>query len=272
MRTDGFVLREFQGIPYYSCRALEELPGLSHGFSTRRGGAPADAGCGFNLGEVSWDSRERIHENRNRFLSAIRLQGTLFATLNQVHSDRVYIIRDISGQWNPPVGDALATRLEDVALAVQIADCMPVLLADPVTKAIAAVHSGWRGTLSHVLLKTVREIQKSFGVDPAHLLAVIGPGIRSCCFEVGPEVAERFTKEFPECRLAKPVRTNPEKYFVDLCEALNADFETAGIKAENRHDLGLCTCCNPGQFFSNRSEGKSAGRMMAVIGWISQRI
>jgi YfiH family protein len=268
MRRDGFVLRVVRGVAYYSCRAFEELPGLGHGFSTRRGGAPAFAGNRFNLGDASWDTPERIQENRHRFLGAVRLEGARLATLRQIHSDRVYIIRDLSAQWNRPEGDALATALEDVALAVQVADCLPVLLADPVTKVVAAIHSGWRGIVSHILPKAVQEIQRSLSVDPAHLLAAVGPGIRSCCFEVGPEVAARFDREFPRGRLTRPAETSPGKYYLDLVGALEFDFVAAGIKPEKCHDSGLCTCCNISEFFSHRAEKDRAGRMMAVIGRI----
>ncbi len=163
----------------------------------------------------------------------------------------------------------MATRLEDVALAVQVADCLPILMVDPLTKVIAAVHSGWRGMLAHVLPKTVQEIQRNFGVDPARLIAAVGPGIGSCCFEVSLEVAELFHKEFPATCSSRPSESGPGKCHLDLWQALSRDFDQAGIKPENRYDLGLCTCCHTHEFFSNRAEGKRAGRMMAVIGRIS---
>jgi YfiH family protein len=269
MPRKSFVRREDRGIAFYSCNAFEELPGLRHGFSTRRGGAPAFAGSRFNLGEVPWDTPERVHESRRSFLSAVRLEEARLATLRQIHSNRVYIIRDLSAQWNRPEGDAFATGLENVALAVQTADCLPILLADATARVIAAIHSGWRGILARVLSKTVREIEQSFGVDPAHLIAAVGPGIRSCCYEVGPEVAEKFDREFPGGGLTRPAGTSPGKYFLDLARALEIDFDRAGLQPENRHDSGLCTCCGTGQFFSHRAEGESAGRMMAVIGRVS---
>jgi YfiH family protein len=265
MRRDGFILRETGGIPYYSCRALEELPGLFHGFSTRRGGERALGEPSLNLSYAAWDPPERVDENRRRFLCALNLREAHLATLRQVHSNRVYIIRDISAQWNRWEGDALATQMKNVALAVQIADCLPVLIADPAANAVAAVHTGWRGMLSHIVPLTVREMQRAFGTDPAHLLAAVGPGIRACCFEVGPEVAELFEKEFSGFRLSVPMGKSG-KHLLDLCKALERELDDSGIQPENRFDLGLCTRCNTREFFSYRAEGALSGRMMAVIG------
>jgi len=267
MRRSGFVLRQARGIPVYSCRALEKLGGFCHGFSTRRGGAPALSECSLNLGYTAWDTPERVDQNRRRFLDAIRLDEARLVTLHQVHSNRVYIIRDNSGQWNQPEADALITGMEGVALAVQTADCLPALFADPETKTIAAVHAGWRGTLAHILPVTVGHMRTSFGVDPANLRVAVGPGIRSCCYEVGPEVAELFDDEFPGANLAAPAQA-PGKYLLDLCRALEADAHRAGIKPEHFYDSCLCTRCRGDEFFSYRAEGARAGRMMAVIGRI----
>jgi YfiH family protein len=266
MKQNGFVLREYRGVPYYSCRALESLPRLCHGFSTRLGGAPDPNECSLNLGLTSWDSAARVHENRSRFLAALKLEEAHLATLHQSHSNRVHIIEDISGQWNQSEGDALFTRIENVALAVQIADCLPILIADPVSNAIAAVHSGWRGTLSRILLRTIHEMQRAFDSNPVDLLIAVGPGIRACCFEVGSDVASLFEKEYPGSSLAKPAIGRPRKYYLDLCGALHIQMELACVPPENRYDLGSCTRCNTGEFFSYRAEGPAAGRMMAVIG------
>jgi polyphenol oxidase len=267
MRKGGFVLREFQGIRYYSCKALESIPCLRHGFSTREDGSGI-AERSLNLNYSPWDSVERVRGNRQRFLSALNLEHARLATLRQVHSNRVYIIEDSSLEWNESEGDALATAVEGVALGVKIADCLPVLIADPASRVVAAVHSGWRGTLSRILLQTILEMQKSFGCSPADLLVAVGPGIRGCCFEVGSEVVELFEKEYPGAHMATPVTTKPGKYFLDLCTALDHQLDFAGVWPENRYDLGECTHCNTDRFFSYRAEGPASGRMMAVIGFV----
>ena len=265
MRKGGFVLREFQGIRYYSCKAFEGIPCLRHGFSTREGGSGI-AERSLNLNYSPWDSVERVCQNRQRFLSALNLENARLETLRQVHSNRVYIIEDNSREWNESEGDALATAIEGIALAVKIADCFPILIADPAGRAVAAVHSGWRGTLSRILFRTIQEMKQCFGSSPSELLVAVGPGIRSCCFDVGSDVAGLFEKEYPGAGLAIPVTDRPGKHLLDLCRALDIQLDLAGVRQENRYDLGECTRCNPGSFFSYRAEGPASGRMMAVIG------
>jgi polyphenol oxidase len=262
MRKDGFILRESQGVRYYTCKAFENIPRLGHGFSTREG----RNGQSLNLSYRPWDSVERVHENRQLFLSAVHLDGSNLAILRQVHSNRAYIIEDKPGEWNPSEGDALITAVEKIALAVQIADCLPVLIADPVKRVVAAVHSGWKGTLSRILFHTIEKMQRSCSSRPSDLLVAVGPGIRECCFEVGHEVAELFEKEFPGSNLAVPVEARPGKFLLDLVKALEIQLDIAGVQVENRYDLGACTRCNPDQFFSHRAEGPASGRMLAVIG------
>jgi polyphenol oxidase len=266
MNTDGFILQNNQGIPYYSCRAFESLPWLHHGFSTRHGGASgAGNGC-LNLQDASWDSPDRVHENKRRFLAALHLDKSSLITMHQVHSNQVQIVEQLADQRNPLEGDALITRAENAALAIKTADCLPVLIADPVHKAIGAVHSGWRGTLSRILPNTIQEMQRAFGSNPAELLAAVGPGIRACCFEVGAEVVHLFEKSYAGSQIAQPIPDRPDKYRIDLCNIINLQMDIAGIAQKNRHDLAACTCCNIRDFFSYRAEGSASGRMMAVIG------
>ncbi len=142
---------------------LQELPGVEHGFGTRRAGwwVAADA-C---------------------------------ATVKQTHSDRIWRA-DHAGKLGE--GDALVTNVPGLFVAVRTADCIPILMADPRHGAVAAVHAGWRGTVADIAGKTVQEMTRLYKTNPSDLLAAIGPGIGQCCFEVGPEVAVQFRKLFPE--------------------------------------------------------------------------
>ena len=269
MSNDGFVRRVEQGIPLYYCRAFEDIAGLRHGFSTRHGGVSGSLGGSLNLGHIPWDAAEHVRENRGRFLGALRIVPARLLTLRQIHSDRIHIIRDIPGHWNPPEGDALTTDQAAVALGVQTADCFPVLMADPETGAIACIHSGWKGTLARLSRKTVEAMQSAFGGDASKLLVAIGPGIRSCCYEVGEEVADPYRRAYPGLSLLQERSLSPGKYLLDLPGALSAQLAEAGIPAGNVHDLGVCTRCRADEFFSYRAEGRNAGRMMAVIGRVA---
>ncbi len=122
-------------------------------------------------------------------------------TLRQIHTDIVHRVdaAALSGK-EAPQADALVTRERGVLLAVQTADCIPILLADTKNRAVAAIHSGWRGTLRRIAEKTIGRMQMEFGTRPADLIAAIGPGIGGCCYEVGSQVAKEFESQFPEAR------------------------------------------------------------------------
>jgi polyphenol oxidase len=239
---------------------------MRHGFSTRHGQATALGINSLNLGNLSLDSPEQVKENRRRFLSALHLENAYLIALRQIHSNRVHVIEDISERCEPLEGDALTARLAGAVLAVQTADCLPVLIADPLNHAIAAVHAGWKGTLSRVLYRTILEMQRAFHSNPAQLLIAIGPGIRACCFETGSEVLDLFNEEYSGCSFAIPAPSRPGKYLLDLCKALQIQMDLAGVAPENRYDMNICTRCNTKDFFSYRAEGPATGRMMAAIG------
>jgi polyphenol oxidase len=265
MNDKIFARREETGIPYYACRALESIQGIRHGFSTRRGGSGVLAENSLNLGQESQYSSDQVEVNRRRFLSALHIEHANLITLHQIHSDRFVIIGENPGEWNPLEGDALITQARGVALAIQVADCLPILLADPMTRCVAAIHAGWKGTLARIAGKTLAGMQREFGSNPENCLIVIGAGIRSCCFEVGREVARSFEEAFPGISCARSHPNHPGKYFLDMRAALDVQLFSAGIRRENILDLGLCTRCNPEEFFSYRGEGARAGRMMGVI-------
>ena len=265
MQLHGFERRERQGVAFYVCLALDRLPDLRHGFSTRSGGVSAASGL-LNLGHVPWDTGDRVAENQRRYLSAIGAGDTRLATLLQTHSDRIHIIDNNPALWNAQTeGDALITRTPGVALAVRTADCFPILIADPRTPTVAAVHAGWRGTLARILSKTVAVMARSCGCDPSSLLVAVGPGIRSCCFEVGPEVVALCRREFPDATLAVPGPHRQGKYLMDLPAALRHQALECGIEPARIFDLGLCSRCTPDDFFSYRRESHRAGRMMGAI-------
>jgi YfiH family protein len=266
MHKNGFFLRQAVSVPYYACTSLELDPGLRHGFSTRHGGVSLPPAGVLNLGFVPWDDCSSVEENRFRFLAALRIQPECLATVAQNHSAEFHIINTSAHQWNPRTkGDALLTARRHVALAIQVADCFPVLLADARTGSIAAVHAGWRGALARILGRTLEGMKQHFGTDPRDVLAALGPGIRSCCFEVGPEVASAFDAEYPGAELNRPHPDHRGKYLLDLSRSLHIQLAEAGVPGANVSDAEACTRCHQEEFFSFRAEGARAGRLMAVI-------
>ncbi len=184
------------------------------------------------------------------------------ATLRQIHSDQI-LLAESAGCLGE--GDALITNRPGIALSIRTADCLPILIADPTKRAIAAIHAGWRGTVQQIGPKTVRAMQEQFGSRPEDLLVVVGPGIASCCFEVGPEVAGQFAGFFPERK--------------DLSGRANIDLVETTRRQVGRNDgatrqfaaSGLCSVCRADLFHSYRRDREAAGRMLTVIGIKNQK-
>lgn len=170
--------------------------------------------------------------------------------------------------------DALVTDVPGVAISVRTADCIPVLLYDPVNKAVAAVHAGWRGTVQHISCKVIDRMQELYGTDPADLIAVIGPGIGPESFQVGQEVADTFseagfpmTKILGDCGPKAPTADNPMNggLHIDLWEANRWLLMRSGVLPENIRVCGICTYLNNDRFYSARREGPKCGRILNVI-------
>jgi purine-nucleoside/S-methyl-5'-thioadenosine phosphorylase / adenosine deaminase len=296
-------LQRARGLRILEAPTLARLDWLVHGFSTRPGGASKlktlcdgreKTESVLNLGFTEWDKRKCVLENRAKFFAAVGAGKMRAAAMQQVHSDIVHCVdavapenasRDAALQ-----GDALFTLDRGVLLAVQTADCVPILLADVKHRAVAAIHAGWRGTLRRIAEKTLGRMKMEYGTRPEDVIAALGPGIGQCCYEVGPEVAKEFQAQFPNARewfegpfdaLASgendpnwlPWLTRmppghqppPPRVRLDLIAANRAILAGAGIADGNIFSSGLCTACRSDLLFSYRRE-RNTGRMMAAIG------
>jgi hypothetical protein len=197
------------------------------------------------------------------------LGASSVATLAQVHGRDVVIIRRGDAvPPTPPEADVLVSDNPQVALAVRAADCVPLLLADPHTGAVAAVHAGWRGTAAGAASAAVEALTREFAARPRDLIAAIGPSIGACCYEVGPELIDAFVEAGqPREQAARwfmaPPRTDRPR--LDTWAANRDQLMLAGLQEENIHLSGLCTASNIEWFPSFRAEGAGAGRMAGVI-------
>ncbi|MDX2153155.1 MAG: peptidoglycan editing factor PgeF [Bryobacteraceae bacterium] len=179
-------------------------------------------------------------------------------TLKQIHSDRILRVGD---RLHACEGDALITSHRGTYVAVKTADCVPILIADPVSRAVAAIHAGWRGTVLNIAAKTVRRLESEFSASTQNLLVAIGPCIGGCCYEVGPEVAEQFQELLPE-REDLRGRTR-----IDLAAVNVRQLQEAGIPPDQISLADECTLCSlTGDFHSYRRDKERAGRMLSVIG------
>jgi len=264
--------------------ALARVPWLLHGFSTRPGGV-SDLGGEkvLNLGFAEWDSQENVLENRRRFQFALGAKDLVLCGLSQIHSDVIHLFD--AAPSVPCRGDASATNRPGLLLAVQTADCVPILLADAKKRAVAAVHAGWRGTLQRIVTKAIGKMKMQFGTKPADLVAAIGPSIGGCCYEVGVEVAVEFKSQFPNAtdwfdelrtgdepnplqwlNMAPPGHQPPPRnVLLDLRKANRAQLLDAGLLSENIVVSDLCTACRRDLLFSYRKEYGTTGRLISVI-------
>jgi YfiH family protein len=276
--------RTSRGIKLLEIPALSKLPWLIHAFSTRPGGVSALEGENLlNLGFTDWDTRENVQKNRRRFQAALGASGLPLIALKQFHSDVVHSFD--TAPTDPCRGDATITDRPNLLLAVQTADCVPILLVDPKKRAVAAIHAGWRGTLARIAAKTIGKMQMHFGTNPPDLLAAIGPSIGPCCYEVGTEVATQFLSQFADApdyfdefrtgdepnpiqwlNMMPPGHQPPPKgVLLDLPKANRSQLLAAGLRPRNIHTIDLCTACRPDLLFSYRKEGSASGRLMSVI-------
>ena len=224
-------------VSFLSAATFRGVPGLIHGFGLRLAGPRAQA-------------RERVR--------------TLFRTLGEV-----FFLKQVHGcevarpPWaDPPEADASLTGDPGGLLAIETADCLPVLLVDPVERRVAAAHAGWRGTAAGVVRKTLREFGRK-GSPPERLIAALGPSIGVCCYEVGPEVEDAFgPPNAPFFRLGSGGRKH-----LDLKAANRAQLIEGGVRENQIDNVDLCTCCRKDLFFSYRRDGAQAGRMISVVGF-----
>jgi YfiH family protein len=317
--------RRYIGHPAGVVRApgWEKYAWLKHGFSTRAGGVSQvyDAGGGegtLNLGWTKEDDAANVAENRRRFLAEVagKAAGQL-VTLRQFHSGLVRVIgrdgvedgvltdptsqrRDVGHPFFETAdgravlrGDGVMTDVPGVMLGVQVADCVPVLVADVKRKAVAAFHAGWRGTLARIVERGIGLMRLRYGSRPEDLVAAIGPSIGPCCYSVGEELRFQFESQFAyapelfsEVYDSDPVRDKYPLLFLtarapghsnigpqihlDLWEANRRQLLDAGLREKRISVVGECSACarvgGRPEYFSHRGESGFAGRMLGAIG------
>ncbi len=244
--------------------ALLGNAGFAHGLSLRSGGvsrAPYDT---FNLGRSVGDDPASVAQNHERLAAQLGYAPGRLFELSQVHGAQVQIVR---GDEQPQLlrrdeGDALCTLAKGAAVGVRAADCLPLLVADPHTRAVAAVHAGWRGTVAGVVPAALRALMQLSAAPAERLVAAIFPHIRACCFEVGGEVALQLSAAAPGQHVVRRDKPRPH---VELAAVVRSQLATLGVAVAHLDDVPGCTRCEPERFFSFRRDGKLSGRHIAVI-------
>ena len=268
----GFYWRELDGVRALVCAPLEDV-GFVNGFSTRLGGVSDMPSNALSLAGFNDDRAENILENRRRFLKLFPGEWSL-AGCWQVHGADARVVNSIeeAKPAEDQLGDTIycdviVSNTPHVLAGVKTADCVPILMGDPVTGGFAAVHAGWRGTLASAVLVGVQRLNEEYGAKPEDLRVAIGASAGPCCYEVGSEVIDAFTKRFGETGLFTATRPGHAK--VDLLKANTDQLISVGVLPGRIHVAPICTMCRTDLFFSYRNEksvnGK-VGRLMAIIG------
>lgn len=257
------------GPVYYVSPQLRET-GVPHAFSTRIGGKSSGPFDSLNLGNPGGDirdDRERILDNYRLLETAAGFGERERVWLHQIHSPVIAGVSRDTPHDNSSQGDALTTRDSEFTLSVRVADCCPVLLATDDGKRVAAIHSGWRGTVADVTRVALNDLLKSEGnetpISPKNILAAIGPCIGFDAFEIGPEVIAEFERAFG---VLAPVRKHSNgKGHADIRASIRLALLKAGVPERNIDTTETCTHRDAAEFYSHRRENGVTGRMAALI-------
>ena len=264
-------------VPLIESPLLQEIRGLRHGFSTRKGGVSKEHLSSLNLGFNLGDEREKVLENFRILGSLFEAKPEDFVLTQQTHSVNArHVGREDRGKGifrerDYTDVDALMTDEEGVILSAFSADCVPILFYDKGHRAIASCHSGWRGTHGRILARVIEAMQREFSSKPEEIYIAIGPSICKNCYEVSEDVGEAFLGAFPALREmtknASPIeRVSEEKFHIDLWELNRWIALENSIPAENISVSGYCTMERPDLFFSHRYSQGKRGVQGAFIG------
>ncbi len=253
--TNGLTFYQFEGLAYYS--------DLYHGAFTRLGGvsqAPFDT---LNLARSVGDDAQAVQENNRRMLGAFDVTPDRATTAWLVHGRLVAVMTPADAGSYRQGFDAIITRERGLALTMRFADCVPIVLFDPVQRAIGLAHAGWRGVAENVIAAAVAALRHNFGSHPRQLWAGIGPCISADCYRVGQEVIDLVA---PACPPGAPIvrRLSDGSLHLDLNAAVSSQLRACGV--ENIEDAAICTASNTTEWFSHRAENGKTGRFGVVIG------
>ncbi|NLJ47986.1 MAG: peptidoglycan editing factor PgeF [Candidatus Atribacteria bacterium] len=227
-------------------KILNHFPQLSHCFTTRQ-----------------YERDITTTQGQEYFLKSYQSEQTNFILPKQVNGFGIQVIKDKSSFLNNRqfVADAIITNQKNIWIGILVADCFPILIFEPSINVIAVIHAGWKGIDQNIHLKTLQHILGFINCSIKNLLIGIGPGIGSCCFEVGKEVSDKFEKRsIISTQFVHPV--SKQKALVDLRGLIVSDFVLAGVSPENIENMNYCTSCCSDLFYSYRKEGKNTGRML----------
>ncbi len=263
--SNTLTLENHNGVPMLHFRKLKDFPWLYQGFSTRIGGVSSGIYESMNLSFNLLDSKEKVLNNFKIVSDTIGIPVDNIVYSKQTHTTNILQIDNshkgmgIVRDRNFDNIDGLITNLPEICLVTSFADCIPVIIADPVNRVIASLHSGWRGTVGNIARNAVDIMKKNYGCHASDLYGFIGPGICPDCYEVSSDVAGEFAGVYSDDEMALILQNGRTegKFQLNLLMANRINLINAGLADNNIFTADICTCCNPKLLFSHRaSEGK----------------
>jgi hypothetical protein len=263
--SQEFRLSKKKKVPFLESVALREYPFLEHAFCTRWGGVSQEPFSNFNFSVQVGDRKGNIEQNREILASAFNIPHGGFLTVEQVHGDKIAVINnDVPGSQCYPGYDGIITNRKDLAVAIKTADCIPIFLVDTKERVIGVVHAGWRGTVKEIAARSVDIFTKKFSSSTSNIVAVLGPAIGPCCYEVD-ETFYNLMKEKKDYAAFFRKIDKKGKWTFDLNMANNYQLREAGLLQNHIVSAQICTSCNRGKFFSHRGEGGNTGRQINFL-------
>lgn len=260
------------GILFYQFEGLADA-GLTHAFLTRLGGVSREPYATLNLGHTVGDDLEAVQENHRRVFALFGVDRGRVVSPYQVHGAHVRLVGPEHGGTIQNGTDGLLTTMPGLMLLFRFADCVPLLLWDPVHRAVGLVHAGWRGMANGVVRAAVDAFIRHAGSRPEEIWAGIGPAIGPCCYQVGPEVIASVTQAWrpalPAAQadslhiLRSLVYRRPDGLYLDLPGVVRAELEALGV--HRIEASGICTACHTDEWFSHRAERGRTGRFGALV-------
>lgn len=240
---------------------LHHYQGVQHTFTTRHKGVSNPPYNSNNIAFHVGDSEKDVLLNHAALAKTIGYNLNTLVHMRQIHSDKVVIVDKTFTFDNPPECDALITNIANKPLMVMTADCTPLLLYDPRQNVIAAIHAGRAGAFKNIVTKSIRKMQEHFHSRPSDILAVLGPSIGVCCYEIN----ETINNEAHGLGLGYAIQKRQEKFYLDVNRILKAQLEASGVSGEHIEALNRCSACENNTFFSYRADGQQTGRMAGII-------
>lgn len=255
------IVKQENTIKYLQFSNLSKFENLTHFSTTRIGGQSTGKLESLNTGYTVNDNPKNVTNNLDALAKTLGFERTQMVSPKQTHSCNIGVVKSENDIF--PNTDALISNIPNICIFIRTADCVPILLFDPINKAAAAIHSGWKSTIQEISKHTIELMRKEFGTNPTDIIAGIGPSIGPEVYEVGPEVTEQFINQYGEKNIS-PIK-NSDKGLLNLWEINKQILLNTGVPENQIEVAEICTYSNPELFYSARRDGVKTGRLASGI-------